>query len=208
MIMGFESSGAMISTNLIKTKLLQEVRSADTSAVLYVSSKSKKQHQRQPLQIKTKGPRCYNCNGYGHFAKFCTSTKKWKITAANKELLSVERIVYTDVKLAQDKNIQLKNVLYVPDLAVNLLSVTTIVNSGYKVIFTQRGCDVHDSHDNFICSATLNNELYTLDTKNSPETAHLSSNEEKCSDTYLWHLRMGHLNVSHVNRVSDCVMGD
>ncbi|CAH2083649.1 unnamed protein product [Euphydryas editha] len=262
MIMGLESSGATISADLIKTKLLQEVRSADTSAALYVSSKSKKQHQRQPLQIKTKGPRCYNCNGYGHFAKFCTSTKKvnrtenekgkkdtgfiaafsafsgdnynkwfmdsgasmhmtgnrqWmynvteppvkKITVANKEPLSVKGIGYTDVKLAQGKNIQLKNVLYVPDLAVNLLSVSTIVNSGYKVTFTQRGCDVHDSHDKFICSATLNNKLYTLDTENSPETAHLSSSEEKCSDTYLWHLRMGHLNVSDVNRLPDCVMG-
>ncbi|KAJ8714218.1 hypothetical protein PYW08_007838 [Mythimna loreyi] len=260
MIMGLESSGAKISADLIKTKLIQEVRTADTNTALYANSKMKKHHQ--PQQSKSRrGPRCYNCNGYGHFAKFCMNAKgnktenekgkkdtsfvaafsafsdrninKWimdsgasmhmtgnrhrmynvteppvkEITVANKEPLSVGGVGYTDMRLAQGKIIQLKNVLFVPDLAVNLLSVSAIVSSGYKVTFTQRGCDVHNSHGKFICSATLKNKLYILDTDDSPETANLSSSEEKCSETYLWHLRMGHLNVSDINKLPDCVKG-
>ncbi|GBP38157.1 hypothetical protein EVAR_80442_1 [Eumeta japonica] len=73
MIMGFESFGANISADLIKAKLLQEVKSADTSTALYVKSKPMKyQHQSQQSKVK-RGPR--NCNNHDHFAKFCTSAK-------------------------------------------------------------------------------------------------------------------------------------
>lgn len=254
MIMGLESSGAKIDADLIKTKLLQEVRQADTSTALYVNSRPRKQRQHLSGRPKARGPRCYNCNSYGHFAKFCsngetnktenekgknytgfiaafsafsggnhkwymdssasmhiTGNRQWmynviespvkKITVANKEPLSVGGIGYTDIRLSQGKKIQLKNVLFVPDLAVNLLKVSAIVFSGYKVAFTQRDSDVYDSHGKFICSATLNNKLYTLDTKN------LRCSDEKCSDTYLWHLLMCHLNVSDVNKLPDCVTG-
>ena len=70
MIMGLENSGITISADLIKTKLLQEIASTDTNNALYSHTKKGKfnTHKSKP----TKGPRCYNCNGHGHLAKFCT----------------------------------------------------------------------------------------------------------------------------------------
>lgn len=129
------------------------------------------------------------------------------ITVANREPFSVKGVGCIDITLAQGKKIQVNNVLHVPGLAANLLSVSTIVKTGHKVTLNENGCDVHDINGKLVCTATLNNKLYTLDTQNSNETAHLTSGNDKLSDTYLWHLRMAHLNVSDVNKVPNCVEG-
>lgn len=72
MIMAIESSGVKISADIIKTKLLQEVQSSDTTA--FYSAK-KKQFEKQTY-VKPKGPRCFNCNKYGHVSKNCRTQKK------------------------------------------------------------------------------------------------------------------------------------
>ncbi|CAG4974189.1 unnamed protein product [Colias eurytheme] len=62
MIMGIESSGVNISADLIKTKLLQEIETTNSDSALYSNREYKKQFQK-------KGPRCFNCNRYGHLSK-------------------------------------------------------------------------------------------------------------------------------------------
>ncbi|GBP23670.1 Retrovirus-related Pol polyprotein from transposon TNT 1-94 [Eumeta japonica] len=72
MIMGIESSGVKISADLIKTKLLQEVKSIDSdTTVLYTKHNNVKDPQNNPK----KGPRCFICNKYGHISKNCKSKK-------------------------------------------------------------------------------------------------------------------------------------
>lgn len=72
MIMGIENSGVKISADLIKTKLLQEVK-VDTTA-FYTNSKINHIKHNQS-QSKTKGPRCFQCNKYGHYSKNCWHRK-------------------------------------------------------------------------------------------------------------------------------------
>lgn len=68
MIMGLESSGMKISADLVKNKLLQEVKTSDTTA-LYTNTKK---YQPKSDQLKnSKGPRCFNCNKHGHLSKNC-----------------------------------------------------------------------------------------------------------------------------------------
>lgn len=74
MIMGIESSGLKISADMIKTKLLQEVKTVSESTTAFYA-KSKKlinntQHKDSHSE-KSKGPRCFNCNKYGHMSKQC-----------------------------------------------------------------------------------------------------------------------------------------
>ncbi|GBP77064.1 Retrovirus-related Pol polyprotein from transposon TNT 1-94 [Eumeta japonica] len=72
MIMGIESSGVKINADLIKTKLLQEVKSIDSdTTVLYTKHNNVKDLQNNPK----KGPRCFICNKYGHISKNCKSKK-------------------------------------------------------------------------------------------------------------------------------------
>lgn len=255
MIMGLENSGVKISADLIKTKLLQEIEVNNSNNALY--SHVKKGKPDSDKSKFTKGPRCYNCNGYGHFAKFChfkkkkdhyksesskfaaafsatisnsdkkqwyidsgasmhmCSNKEWMynirepsvktITVANSEPLTVEGAGEINVNISQGGKIQLKNVLYVPGLAANLISVSTITKSGFKVVFNEKGCIVNDANGRLICSATLNNKLYVLDLQSKVETAHLVSNNS--NDLWLWHLRMAHLNVSDIQKLPSCAEG-
>ncbi|KAJ8717784.1 hypothetical protein PYW07_005714 [Mythimna separata] len=73
MIMGLESSGIKISSDFIKTKLLQEVTVSESSA-FFTKHKHTSKNSAKP---KGKGPRCYNCNEYGHFKNQCTSQKNY-----------------------------------------------------------------------------------------------------------------------------------
>ncbi|KAL0858839.1 hypothetical protein ABMA27_011295 [Loxostege sticticalis] len=71
MIMGIESSGIKISSDFIKTKLLQEVKVSESSA-FYTKHKYNCNNQPKP---KGKGPRCFNCNKYGHYKAQCNLKK-------------------------------------------------------------------------------------------------------------------------------------
>ncbi|KAK9679643.1 Zinc knuckle [Popillia japonica] len=68
MLMGLESSGIKITGSNIKVKLLQDIKNAIPSETVLLS--------KVKSIDKIKGPRCYNCNGYGHIAKYCKKDKK------------------------------------------------------------------------------------------------------------------------------------
>lgn len=254
MIMAIESSGVKISADHIKTKLLQEVQSSETTAFYSFKNKTnEKQHH-----VKPKGPRCYNCNRYGHIGKNCriqkktssnngdkgfvaafsassvtigndkwyvdsgasmhmTNTRDWMydvkhppistITVANNTNLPVEGV--GKVNLILDGNnanrIQVCNVLYVPKLAGNLLSVSAMVKNGCKVNFSKGNCEIINNKGDFVCNAVLENNLYILKVDRDIK-ANLSISEIS-NDVVLWHRRMGHLNFSDVNRLPECTEG-
>lgn len=264
MIMGLENSGAKIGADFIKTKLLQEVKIEDSSSAFYSNLKSyrnDKTHNSKPKPpMKTRSPRCFNCNGYGHFAKFCKkpkkahskdnkepesfiaafsvfdsktnkrwyidsgasmhmcSNKEWlcnvrepsvkTVTVANREPLSVECVGDISINVSQHSKIQLKNVLHVPGLAANLISVSTVTQAGYKVTFNANGCNIENKKGKTLCSATLLNKLYILNTHSEiSETAHWAANKVNENSILLWHLRMAHLNFSALKKLPGCTEG-
>lgn len=74
MIMGIESSGAAITGDSIKSRLLQEMKNTNpsmNSAFLGTSNSNHKSHN-------GKGIRCYECNSYGHKASACVNRKPKK----------------------------------------------------------------------------------------------------------------------------------
>ena len=48
------------------------------------------------------------------------------------------------------RNCTLNDVLYVPDLAFNLLSVVKITNAGKKVVFSESSCEIFNNDDSLI----------------------------------------------------------
>ncbi|KXJ72145.1 hypothetical protein RP20_CCG018741 [Aedes albopictus] len=76
MVMALENSGTAITGDIVKTKLLQEVRvSSSSSSAAGAAFSSNKHHGRKPKQAdpppQGKGPKCRRCQKYGHIAREC-----------------------------------------------------------------------------------------------------------------------------------------
>lgn len=259
MIMGLESSGIKISADSIKTKLLQEVQCSESTA-FFTRKTAIHAHHNTAKVHNHKGPRCYNCNKHGHFAKNCRAPKKknsekveenksfvaafsassqtmnpdlwyvdsgasmhmtnrcdWMydvtsppiptITVASKTPLPVESMGKVNLLMNGDEQtkIQVREVLYIPNLAANLLSVSTMVKNGCKLNFRNKCCDIYDQNNKFLCSAMLVNNLYQLNTHREVFSNLTCSSYP--NDLVLWHRRMGHLNFSDVSKLPECTEG-
>lgn len=95
--------------------------------------------------------------------------------------------------------IKVQNVLYVPELATNLLSVSQIINSGCQVQFDKQGCKILNKANKQVATAKMMNNMYRLVTQSIP--AYISASTE--NDSYLWHQRMAHLNFEDLNKQSE-----
>lgn len=272
MIMGIESSGSTVTADSVKTKLLQDlsiVKSSsennncdNSNSALYGRSskggyvqckgtqKYRKLEQGKADKKPSRGPRCFQCNGYGHIAKNCPSPGTGKrsgnnpnkgadtslfaalstrssdhseffldsgaschlcrssemltnarkadeisIRAANNEKMTSNTVGDISLPVTISGNnlskINVNKVYYVPELEVNLLSVSQIVSKGHRVVFNSNGAKIFNSQRQLIASASLVNNLFKLDVPASSTYA-LSA---KC-EMKLWHQRMAHLNYN------------
>ena len=57
---------------------------------------------------------------------------------------------------------KLQDVLYVPKLSFNLLSVVASTKAGMLVQFTERGCEILDGKNKLVATATRESNLYYL----------------------------------------------
>lgn len=92
----------------------------------------------------------------------------------------------------------LNNVLYVPQLSENLLSVSNLCNEGLVVVFKDDGCFIYDScsiQGNHIMSANLCKGVYRLNSVSVKERSLVVSHSHIMQDADLWHRRLGHLSV-------------
>lgn len=97
------------------------------------------------------------------------------------------------------EEIAVQNVLYVPELATNFLSVSQIIMNGCQVQFDKDGCRIFNKIAQEVAKAKLANNMYRLNLHSVP--AYRST--AKGNDSYLWHQRMAHLNFEDLNKLSD-----
>ena len=102
------------------------------------------------------------------------------------------------------KRIELRNVLYVPELRTNLLSVSKLVDKGNHVTFTKEGATVHDGQNNVRLQAKRVGNLFYLsqDIEEANTAAPLSS-AAPSSTIGEWHRRLGHLNYKAMKILFD-----
>ncbi|RVW98285.1 Retrovirus-related Pol polyprotein from transposon TNT 1-94 [Vitis vinifera] len=112
-----------------------------------------------------------------------------------------------------NRTLILKNVLYVPSIRRNLISVSSLSKNGYSVCFNEfyDGSVVIKFREQMICSGSLIDGLYIL--KVTPELQLTNSEVNnfdivaplkrkrpiELSYTYLWHLRLGHINLDRIS---------
>ena len=91
----------------------------------------------------------------------------------------------------------LYNVLYVPDIAKNLVSVSTMTQKGAEVLFENDKCYVTKDGKTINIGRLLNNNLYVINTE--PDCANIASSKASLE---VWHCRYGHINYKYVNELS------
>lgn len=112
--------------------------------------------------------------------------------------------------------VTLKEVLYVPALDGNLLSVGRIEERGFRVIFSNGRGEVWKNGEDRILSAVRTGRLYIAEEVGPSSRLAIESND---GDALLWHRRLGHLHQDAVHllcgetsctkaeRCSTCVQG-
>jgi hypothetical protein len=96
----------------------------------------------------------------------------------------------------------LKNVLCVPQINQNLVSVGQLIESGYSIIFNDGVCDIKDKNGVLLLSAKMMNRSFNVDWRE----ACLSANTYENNESVLWHKRLGHFNYATLKRMADLQM--
>lgn len=140
-----------------------------------------------------------------------TNQKNWMInekptnesvTIANDTKINVTQV--GDVKLKikvgnSPVNATIDDVLYVPDLFTNLLSVSRLVKKGLTVAFDQSGCRITDKQSKVIATGSLVGDIFKLDQWTTVASPAVSSSDKK----ELWHRRFGHLGHDNLCKLNN-----
>ena len=119
-----------------------------------------------------------------------------------------------DVRVILDSSMHLDliDVYYVPQFKRNLISVSCLNNFGYSVTFNKDF--IISKNNKFICKGTVENGLFFLlrNISHLLDTETMEPNHKRVKlskdETYLWHLRLGHINLNRIKRlVSDGLKG-
>ena len=95
----------------------------------------------------------------------------------------------------------LHDVLYIPELSYNLLSVSKAVDRGNSVKFEESSCIIRGSNHKLITVAEKIGGLYQVDTV----PVYINSATTTCQETTkedIWHRRFGHLNIRSLQKLA------
>ncbi|XP_073302980.1 uncharacterized protein [Primulina huaijiensis] len=97
-----------------------------------------------------------------------------------------------EVHSKQGNKKHISDVLYVPNLAQNLLSVGQLIQKGYLIHFGDNACMIIDKKQNLTVAKIdmASNKVFCLI---MPFDKSFALKHETYHDSYLWHLRYGHL---------------
>lgn len=130
---------------------------------------------------------------------------KKEIVVANETSLPVACIGDTQIttKVGNKKfDVMVKNVLCLPELTTNLLSVSQLYASGNSVRFSPESCYIYNQQNELIGEANLENGVYKLHIMKS--TAVLSAQTATVETTARqWHRRLGHINSNDLEKMKN-----
>ena len=95
--------------------------------------------------------------------------------------------------------VTLKEVLCVPKLTTNLISISQLIKNGNSVEFKDNSCCVYNQKKDLVAVAIQIDGVYKLRLENQQC---LFTSTSVVSDV-TWHRRMGHLNVNDLNKMRD-----
>ncbi|XP_028196458.1 uncharacterized protein LOC114381380, partial [Glycine soja] len=111
-------------------------------------------------------------------------------------------------KIGTNSSNSIENVLLVEGLKHSLLSVSQLCDKGYLVSFDSQKCLIEHKHDINIKHVGLRvNNVYMIDLSIKQENNHCFLSKD--DDPWLWHKRIAHINMDHLNKLisKDLVVG-
>lgn len=120
-----------------------------------------------------------------------------KITAANGAKIDVTGIGKGKMTFG-DGYVSVKNVMHVPDLAVNLLSVSQIVKGGNSVLFNSDGCTVYNDKSEKVLSCKTTGGVYRINSDDNENKCFMAKNKVSA---LTWHRRLGHANYQVMKKM-------
>lgn len=111
-------------------------------------------------------------------------------------------------KIGTNSSNSIENVLLVEGLKHSLLSVSQLCDKGYLVSFDSQKCLIEHKHDSNIKHVGHRvNNVYMIDLSIKQENNHCFLSKD--DDPWLWHKRIAHINMDHLNKLisKDLVVG-
>jgi len=106
-------------------------------------------------------------------------------------------IAFTTEVNGNEKNIILNDVLHVPNLRDNLLSVSKITDKDYRVLFDRNRAIVSDRKGNIKLQANRMGNLYFVSVQDRVNCNRASEDaSDSMENLKKWHRRLGHLNTT------------
>ncbi|MCO5594373.1 hypothetical protein L7F22_048403 [Adiantum nelumboides] len=119
-----------------------------------------------------------------------------KVTCANNASYPIKGVGKILITISDGSDLCLPDVLYVPGIKKNLLSVSSLAKNGLRVIFEDDRCIVRDRENGYslITTGTLENGLFVLDCYEKQIRACITETKTQAmQDAELWHARFGHV---------------
>ena len=153
--------------------------------------------------IVDSGATCHMCNDKGQFVdvKQLKETEEVTLGDGHKLNATAKGTVEIETHLPGGKTqwCTMENVLYVPKLSYNLLSVSKASEAGKTTKFNNSGCEILNKDGKLIAIATRVGNLYYLEHCRKGQQLNVAEEESK---ERLWHRRYGHLGEQNLQRIA------
>ena len=151
------------------------------------------------------GATCHICNSQNYFVDLQMLQKPIDITLGDLQAAGRGTVVLMMRTGQLTRKCKLQDVLLVPKLTYNLLSVSKAVEKGIKVIFNETGCVIKDQNQKLITVDDKLGSLYYIrhiEPKDHGYTV-IRKENDSVSREELWHRRFGHLNEKSLQKLAN-----
>lgn len=124
-----------------------------------------------------------------------------EIVTANNAKMKTSRVGKVMLRVNEDE-IEVDDVLHVPGLSANLLSISRMVKNGNTVIFNKDGCTVYNSSNVQVVQLKESDGVYKM----RSETVECLLSSELVTSAVTWHRRLGHINYQDLCKMRNGVV--
>ena len=109
------------------------------------------------------------------------------------------RILGSEV-ISNRASFNIHNVLLVERLKHNLISINQLCDKGFKVVLESNHCLIYDACGSTVLVGKRVNNIYLLNLHHASFSIHCLLTKK--DDTWLWHRRLCHIHMHHLNRLN------